>query len=280
MGAKAPRKISPKDLFRIHRDYYQGTKYDLTQGLAAGPWEDPDRWDIPASSSVKGNWERSIGIYRSSTTHVVQTRSVGQGAILWFAPHASASSVFIPLASSGTSVPPQYTLAPPNDQDVDSAYRTHRLVFNVAKIKYNYSMQDIRVAQSALEDEGFDLVRRLDASNEHDPIVFNEEYAKHARKVMDVFKTLPTTLLLRYADGNLNGAQNLGYPDWWLREVGYQNGPPPPPKGSSVPSLSFEVTLSLICFGLMLLFFRLLMSSFMREPKQKEVSPQCGFTAF
>lgn len=38
-------RVKATDLMRIHRSYYEGTKYDLTRGLAAGPWGDPDRWN-------------------------------------------------------------------------------------------------------------------------------------------------------------------------------------------------------------------------------------------
>ena len=42
--------------------------------------------------------------------------------------------------------------------------------------------------------------------------------------------TLPDTLIVKYADNWLNDGEPLGYEDEWLKEVGYENGPPPPPK--------------------------------------------------
>ena len=45
------------------------------QGVAAGPWGNPDRWSNNEKSKVTGNWERSIGLFRTSETHVVQARS-------------------------------------------------------------------------------------------------------------------------------------------------------------------------------------------------------------
>ena len=59
----------------VLRDYYNGSKYDMAAdgNLAAGPWGDPDRygtWDSP----VKGNWERSIGVYRTAYAHITQVR--------------------------------------------------------------------------------------------------------------------------------------------------------------------------------------------------------------
>jgi len=41
------------------------------------------------------------------------------------------------------------------------------------------------------------------------------------------------TLLFRFADGWFNTPGNIGktmnYPAWWLKQVGFQNGPPPVP---------------------------------------------------
>merc|ERR1712232_621045 len=133
----------------------------MTKGLAAGPWGNPDRWKT-TSAAVKGSWERSIGLYRSSTTHVVQARRTGQGSVLWFGPHASATTVFLPLAAKATSVPHPYTIANPDVLSRMSAYWAHRYVFNIAKLKYSYAMQDVRALQRQLESAGVCLVESLD----------------------------------------------------------------------------------------------------------------------
>ena len=39
--------LSLQDIFRVHIDYYQGTPYDLSKGLAAGSFGDPDRFTLP-----------------------------------------------------------------------------------------------------------------------------------------------------------------------------------------------------------------------------------------
>jgi len=202
----------------------------MTKGLAAGPWGDPDRF-MTTSRNVTGNWERSIGIYRTTTAHVVQVRGVGQGSVLWFGPHASASTCFVPLSAPSTAVPTPYGVADPNILSRQSAYWAHRTVFNVAKIKYSYAMQDVRALQNRLEAEGEALVAQLDGmSPQANAAILNEAYAKHAARAHQAFWALPEQLVQKYADGWLQDQSPLGYPDWWLRAVGYQEGPPPPPK--------------------------------------------------
>ena len=49
----------------VMRDYYEGTPYDMTVGMAAGPGGTPDRFggcsDCGAKKeTVNGGWERTI----------------------------------------------------------------------------------------------------------------------------------------------------------------------------------------------------------------------------
>mmetsp|Transcript_89928 Transcript_89928/g.160025 ORF Transcript_89928/g.160025 Transcript_89928/m.160025 type:complete len:611 (-) Transcript_89928:35-1867(-) len=224
--AKPKELVGVRQVFDIYRDYYQGTKYDMTKGLAAGPFGDPDRFDTE-SQTVKGNWERSIGLYRTSSTHVVQTRRSNQGAVLWFGPHAAAGTVFLPIAAKATVVPHAYTVADPKNYSRDSAYWWHRHAFNAAKIRYNTAMQDLREIQVRLEDDGEKLVQSL--QNITDPQILNEAYAKHAVNIQTAFSALPTTLMTKYADGWLNDDSPIGYSSDWLQAVGYSQGPPDDP---------------------------------------------------
>jgi hypothetical protein len=51
----------------VMRDYYNNTQFDMTVGMAAGPWGSPDRFGgtEPGQPAVNGSWERTIGIHRS-----------------------------------------------------------------------------------------------------------------------------------------------------------------------------------------------------------------------
>jgi dipeptidase len=103
-SVKTERLLTALDLMDLQRDHYEGkrgvlvcytflrfthiltppyyphttpgTEFDLTQGLAAGPYGDPARWDKspPANISMKeilsGGFERSISIFRTSYSFV------------------------------------------------------------------------------------------------------------------------------------------------------------------------------------------------------------------
>ena len=56
----------------VTRDHYEGTPYSLTEGLAAGPYGDPNRWDVGASGNMtarqamEGEFGRAISLFRTS----------------------------------------------------------------------------------------------------------------------------------------------------------------------------------------------------------------------
>jgi dipeptidase len=63
-SVRAESVLTPQDLMRIQRDHYEGTQFDLTQGLAAGPYGDPNRWDVTPVDNmtsydmIQGAYER------------------------------------------------------------------------------------------------------------------------------------------------------------------------------------------------------------------------------
>jgi len=239
----AARLLTVQDLFATHRSHYEGTKYDLTKGLAAGPFGDPDRWMPKEGEKVVGNWERAIGIFRTAYTEVVQLKRSGQGSLMWFAPHASASSCFVPFSNRMTEVPSMYMSANPDPEGLsrDSAYWAHRYVFTVAKIMYNHAMSNVTAVQKELEDAGVQLVAdidaQFDAGNSMDATKLSAMYTKHAERVLRAFWALPDLIVASYSDGWLADKANVGYPDWWLKAVGYEQGPPAiPPAYVASPS--------------------------------------------
>jgi dipeptidase len=226
--AKPAAKVEVRSLMAIYRDYYEGTEFDLSKGLAAGPYGNPDRWST--STSLKGNWERSIGLFRTTSINIVQCKRYGQGAVLWYAPHCAGAAVFIPLFARGTAVPHSYKVADPNTLNRESAYWAHQYVFNVAKLRYDMAIKDVRRVQWQLEDEGVSQVLQLDEVNKVGAAALDRASDELAAKILRKSWELPDHLIFKYADGFLKDGGALGYPDWWLKQVGYEQGPPPVPQ--------------------------------------------------
>ena len=66
--------LSVADAFAAHRSHYEGTPYDTTRGVAAGPFGSPDRYAAPdkPGDPGAGAWERTVSIYRTDCTWVIQ----------------------------------------------------------------------------------------------------------------------------------------------------------------------------------------------------------------
>ncbi|RHZ37905.1 hypothetical protein DYB26_012695, partial [Aphanomyces astaci] len=88
--------LTPADLMRFQRDHYEGTPFDLTQGLAAGPYGDPNRYS-PGQVAPGGSFERSISVYKATYSYVTTAHPTNENkAVLWFvsAIHDKALAIF------------------------------------------------------------------------------------------------------------------------------------------------------------------------------------------
>ena len=101
--------VSLQDVLKVLRDHYEGTQFDMTKGLAAGPFGSPNRFGAGAGERlVPGNWERSIALYRTTDAYVAVSAGAGDG-VLWFGPGAAHGTVFVPLKVGMARVPHPYS---------------------------------------------------------------------------------------------------------------------------------------------------------------------------
>lgn len=245
--AVVPEKpLTERDLFRFHRDTLAGTQFDLsaTGNLAGGSFGTPDRWkEGPNEASVGGNWERAIGLYRTSDTYVVQSKEQGPkdlGAILWFGPSSPLATVFTPFVVSMMDIPLSFRSGHQSVFSRDSAFWAACYAHNIANLKWSYMIEDITKRQDELESASIELVNALQKTNQ-DLSVVHEAFAKNADSIVQSLWSLSDELVFRYADGFRNFRESeidahggetfeiLGYPEWWLDAVGFRDGPPPPP---------------------------------------------------
>ncbi len=89
------------------------------------------------------------------------------------------------------------------------------------RIKYRYMMQVVRGHQQQAESAAAALIARLQSQPESDAV---HETQALAAQVLQLWSALPDALILQFADGY----NTPTYPDWWLKAVGYGQGPPPP----------------------------------------------------
>ena len=243
---KPAKLVSASDLFAWHRDWYQDTPFDMSAGVAAGPWGSPDRFNGgDAEGTIPGSFERSIALHRTTYTHVLQTRGWlpdAIGGITWYGPHAAHGTCFVPVPAGIKKLPAALTIGNATRVDRDSQWWAHRYVHNLAQMKYAYAVEDIRTAQAKWEHEGAQLVAAVDAKLGGRAAVSPDEldvalgmFEAHLDNVRAAWWRLGDVIMANYADGFVSTREtgaSVGYPAWWLEAAGWREGPEPipPPK--------------------------------------------------
>lgn len=107
------RPLTPQDLMNFQRDHFEGTPYDLTKGLAAGPYGDPNRYDIAINANftvaeaLSGEFPRATSLFRTSYSFVAHSRShvPNDLALLWISQYAPDTSTYTPIYIRSTALP-------------------------------------------------------------------------------------------------------------------------------------------------------------------------------
>ncbi len=246
---KPDKKLSRTDVMALHRDHYEGTEFDMTKGVAAGPYGCPYRFLGPydASGDVakpdqkrEGAWERPLSVYYCTYAFVCEGRSWLPdpiGGLLWFGNGKPAETCFTPFYAGITEIPKPFKTGDPRLFSRDSAFWAFKLVENWAALNYQDIHADIVAKREVLEK---DLDESIIAADAQALEIYKEDPEKVRAWLTDFSKnTAGNTflawqgfgdrLIARYADGGMNypGKLNdkLGYPKEWLQQTSWPNGP-------------------------------------------------------
>lgn len=237
-------KLSRDDLFRIYRDHYEGTQFDLTKSDAGGPFGDPDRYDaapvgnMSYERALEGEFGRAISIMRTSYTSIIRSRAnlpKEVGSMMYYSQQAPSSSVFVPLYIGIDEIPKPFTRGSLFRHSKESTFWAVALVSNWVHRYYNRADKDLQKAQKSLED--YDVVSMDDFASK----LISNGQASSAQIALQKFSTgiaekahseygaLFWRLVARFHDGYIMDEEDapkvnlksMFYPKWWLRRVGY-----------------------------------------------------------
>ncbi len=99
---KPDKELSVADVFALMRDHYEGTDYDMTKGIDAGPYGTPNRWR-PMTwmvDSVEYTWERPISTQQTAFSFVSQSRAWlpdAVGGVFWYGLDDTYTICYVPL---------------------------------------------------------------------------------------------------------------------------------------------------------------------------------------
>lgn len=242
------KKLSPRDLMAVHRDHYEGTEFDLTKGLAAGPFGDPSRFDpapvngMTMKTVLNGSFERAIGMFRTSTSIVAESRGSLPDAVatrVWVSQYNPTSASYVPMYPTASGdLPKEYTRGSLFKYDPSVAFWNFCAVGNYAARFYNVAMKEVHSLQMALEDEVFAATEAVEESVKR--LIINGDTTgaclqlgqlmnQQATNVASAWSSLLGNLFTHFHDGyHASGLdaptinmERLFYPEWWLKAVGY-----------------------------------------------------------
>jgi dipeptidase len=260
MFVKPDKKLSVRDVMALMRDHFEGTEFDLSKGIGAGPFACPYRWR-PMTFKVGDESylnERAISTQQTGFSFVAQGRSWLPnpiGGILWFGLDDTYTSVFVPMYCGITDVPKSFAVGTGDFTRFswDSAWWVFNFVANWGYTRYSDMIVDIEKVQSELEGTFF----AAQAENEKAALelyktapalardYLTEYCVKQGDMVTARWRKLGEFLIWKYLDGNVRDEKgNVTHPKLpqaWYDAVAREGGdtlrvPKPPPTPTPAPA--------------------------------------------
>jgi dipeptidase len=233
---KPDQPLSVHDVMMLMRDHYEGTPYDMTKGVDAGPFGSPLRLrDLAFSVDGKGYmWERPISTQQAGFVIVTQSRRDLPdpiGGVTWFTPDEASTSCFTPLYCAIDALPEPYTRGDYRKFSWDSAWWVTNLVSNLAYDRWSRIYPDIRKAQ---HDQEAALLKMQPVIEETaaklattDPALMNAFLTNYSvstgEAVFHRWRELAESILTKHVDGYVKDPKGSprapGYSKDWLQRV-------------------------------------------------------------
>jgi dipeptidase len=233
---KPDKKLSLQDVMGIMRDHYEGTEFDMTKGIDAGPFGCPVRcrdltWEV---DGVEYSWERPISTQQTGFSFISQSRGWlpdAIGGVYWYGVDDTYTTCYFPLYCCIQDLPKSFTFGDLQKFSWDSAWWVFNFVANYANLKYSYMVKDIQKVQEALEGQFLSLQPAVEKValelNKADPnlmVRYLTDYSvSQGEEVVRRWIELGEYLLTKYNDGYVKDEKGrprgLGYPSEWLRKV-------------------------------------------------------------
>ncbi len=240
---KPDKKLSVRDVMELMRDHFEGTEFDLTKDIGAGPYSCPYRWR-PLTWKVDETTyinERATSTQQTGFSFVAQMRSWLPdpiGGVFWFGVDDTYSTVYVPMYCGINAVPRSYEQGNGSLYDFtwDSAFWVFNWVANFAYSRYSDMIKDIQMVQREMEGNfllnqpeiekaALDLYKRAPQL----AIGYLTDYSvNQGNMVVERWRKLGEFLLVKYLDGNVKTPDKKvthpGYPESWYRRIVEDNG--------------------------------------------------------
>ncbi len=257
LWVKPDRKLSAADMMGFMRDHFEGTPFDMTQDVGAGPFRLPYRWR-PLTWSVGDQTycnERATATQQTGFSFVTESRNWLPdwiGGIFWFGVDDASTTVYTPMYCGINRVPEPFAVGNGDmiTYSETSAFWAFNFVSNFCYLRYDLMTPDVKKVQAELETKYLSDKEAVDKAAlelyEKDPERAREYLTDYSVSVgeqaFNRWKELGQFLLVKYIDGNvkkeINGEfqyngmgghipvhpDQPGYPEWWYEKIVEQTG--------------------------------------------------------
>lgn len=240
---KPERPLTVQDVMGFMRDHFEGTEFDMSKDVGAGPYALPYRWR-PMTWKVDGAeylHERAVSTQQTGFSFVTQSRSWLPGiigGILWFGVDDTYTTVYFPVYAGATSMPHAFAQGTGSFDRVswDAAFWVFNAVSNFAYLRYSDMIRDIQEVQRELEWGFAAAVPEVDAAalslHKQAPRLARDYVTRFSGEagdaVMKRWQELQKHLLYKYLDGNVKDESGKithpPYAESWYRTIASATG--------------------------------------------------------
>ncbi len=240
---KPDRKLSVSDVMALMRDHFEGTDFDMTQDIGAGPYQLPYRWR-PLTwevDSVMYINERAISTQQTGFSYVSQMRSWLPdpiGGIHWFGVDDTYSTVYVPMYCGISETPWAYAKGNGDFHHFtwESAFWVFNFVSNFCYLRYSDMIQDVQKVQRELEgnflSDQAEVEEAAIALYKQSPRLAVDYLTRYSadlgNSTVKRWKSVGEFLLYKYLDGNVKdefgNVHHPGYPESWYRKIVEETG--------------------------------------------------------
>jgi dipeptidase len=240
---KPDKKLSVRDVMGFMRDHFEGTEFDMTKDVGAGPYALPYRWR-PLTWEVEGVKylnERATSTQQTGFSFVTQSRSWlpdPVGGIIWFGVDDTYSTVYVPMYCGIREIPYNFAVGTGDFHNLtwDSAFWVFNYVSNFAYLRYSDMIEDVQKVQRELEGKFMAAQPEIDAAalalHDQAPQLARDYLTDYSKRMgaetVKRWRKLGEFLLYKYLDGNvkdeLGGLTQPGYPESWYAMVAEKTG--------------------------------------------------------
>lgn len=223
---KPKQKLSLQDVMSSMRDHYEGTPFDITKDVGAGPYEAPYRptplvWEHKRKKYFN---ERPISTQQTAGTYVIQLRASlpnAIGGVLWYGNDDPNMVAYTPVYCCASKAPECYD--PKDASDVkfswNSAFWVENWVSNMTYPRYSQLFPSVKAAREELESKYTSQQAEIEAQARtllsQDPArakAYLTDYsAQCAKQMMNRWKQLGEYLIVKFNDQSIKPEKDGKY---------------------------------------------------------------------